>query len=308
VLRIVGEVMRPRRTALHLRDHYLVVEARAPDGGPVEVTVTPEEDGEARRLSRFAVKGAGGVYIAVERDRRDDGVLQNDRPRREARRRARPRLRHAGLRRRHRPVVSSMADQNPADPTRAHPTRPPARYPPHLGTGSPPLRELAAGSPDPALRERLLAELDAASRPRGDEAAALARMADEAERKAAQAAADRDEKRRPYEADPLFMYLWRRRFGTKAYRAFSPVRYLDRKVAHLVGYEGARANYATLLALPDRLAEHAARLRARAAGDDAVAEIAARPEIRALLEDAARSPDPARRALPARIAPEGGAG
>jgi hypothetical protein len=79
VLRIVGEVMRPRRTALHLRDHYLVVEARAPDGGPVEVTVTPEDDGEARRLSRFAVKVPEDVYIAVERDRRDDGVLQNDR-------------------------------------------------------------------------------------------------------------------------------------------------------------------------------------------------------------------------------------
>ncbi len=171
------------------------------------------------------------------------------------------------------------------------------------------LRELASGSPDPALRERLLAELDAAGRPRtGEAAAALARMADEAERKAAQAAADRDEKRRPYEADPLFMYLWRRRFGTKAYRAFSPVRYLDRKVAHLVGYEGARANYATLLALPDRLAEHAARLRAREAEGGDVAEIAARPEVRALLEEAARSPDPARRALSARVAAEGGAG
>ncbi len=78
VLRIVGEVTRPRRTALHLRDHYLVAEARAPDGGPVEVTVTPEEEREPRRLSRFAVKVPEDVYIAVERDRRDDGILQND--------------------------------------------------------------------------------------------------------------------------------------------------------------------------------------------------------------------------------------
>ena len=197
-----------------------------------------------------------------------------------------------------------MADPNPAD---RNTTASAGGQAPSPRDRLAALRELAAGSSDPALRERLLAELDAAGRPRGGEAA-LARMADEAERKAAQAAADRDEKRRPYEADPLFMYLWRRRFGTKAYRAFSPVRYLDRKVAHLVGYEGARANYATLLALPDRLAEHAARLRARSAGGDAVAEIAARPEVRALLEDAARSPDPARRALPARIAAGGGAG
>jgi hypothetical protein len=34
-------------------------------------------------------------------------------------------------------------------------------------------------------------------------------MAEEAEKKAAQAEADREAKGKPYEADPLFMYLWR---------------------------------------------------------------------------------------------------
>jgi len=59
----------------------------------------------------------------------------------------------------------------------------------------------------------------------------------QAEKKAIQAEADRDEKRRPYEADPLFMYLWRRKFGTAAYRANPFTRYMDRMVAGVVGYE-----------------------------------------------------------------------
>jgi hypothetical protein len=93
----------------------------------------------------------------------------------------------------------------------------------------------------------------------------LARMAEEAEKKAAQAEADRDEKRKPYEADPLFMYLWRRRFGTAEYRAGPLVRYLDRKVARLVGYDAARANYALLNEIPLRLRQHAERLKAEIA-------------------------------------------
>lgn len=42
-------------------------------------------------------------------------------------------------------------------------------------------------------------------------------IADEAEKKAAQAEADRERKKIPYESDPLFMYLWRRKLGTSAY-------------------------------------------------------------------------------------------
>ena len=95
--------------------------------------------------------------------------------------------------------------------------------------------------------------------------AAALRMAEEADKKAAQAEADREEKRKPYEADPLFMYLWRRRFGTAEYRANRLARYLDRKVARLIGYDKARANYAMLNELPVRLREHAERLKAEAA-------------------------------------------
>ena len=92
--------------------------------------------------------------------------------------------------------------------------------------------------------------------------AATAQMLEAAETKAAQAERDMQEKRQPYEADPLFMYLWRRKFGTPEYRAKGLVRYLDRKVARLIEFDGARRNYAVLIELPARLREHAERLRA----------------------------------------------
>src|SRR3712207_3984147 len=93
---------------------------------------------------------------------------------------------------------------------------------------------------------------------------AAAAIAAKAEEKAANAEADQDEKRRPYEADPLFMYLWRRRFGTPDYRAGFLTRYFDRKVARLVGYDNARASYAMLNEIPVRLREHAERVKAEA--------------------------------------------
>jgi hypothetical protein len=92
----------------------------------------------------------------------------------------------------------------------------------------------------------------------------IAAIATKAEAKAANAEADRQEKRRPYEADPLFMYLWRRKFGTAEYRAGFLARYLDRKVARLVGYDKARANYVMLNEIPVRLREHADRVKAEA--------------------------------------------
>lgn len=105
----------------------------------------------------------------------------------------------------------------------------------------------AAGGADPDWQ---------AARTRVDEAE---RVAAESEKKADVAEADRRTKGAPYEADPLFMYLWNRRFGTAEYRAGNLVRYLDRKVAALVGYADARPNYAMLVEIPIRLREHAAR-------------------------------------------------
>lgn len=97
-------------------------------------------------------------------------------------------------------------------------------------------------------------------------------VATAAEEKAKVSEADRDEKRKPYEADPLFMYLWERKFGTAAYTASNIVRYLDRRVASLVGYDTARPNYMLLNEIPDRLREHAAASLAKARSADEVLE------------------------------------
>ncbi len=95
-----------------------------------------------------------------------------------------------------------------------------------------------------------------------------ARAADEtarhAEEKTAQAQKDREEKGKPYESDRLFMYLWKRGYGTSGYRAWPIVRALDAWVARLCDFFRARPNYAMLLEIPVRLREHAEGLRARA--------------------------------------------
>ena len=94
-------------------------------------------------------------------------------------------------------------------------------------------------------------------------------VARQAEKKAEVAEVDREEKRKPYEADPLFMYLWRRKFGTAEYRAGNFARVLDRRVARLVGYDKARANYALLNEIPLRLRGHAQRMKEEIAAERA---------------------------------------
>lgn len=103
--------------------------------------------------------------------------------------------------------------------------------------------------------------IDASQRVKSAEATAAAAAA-----KASQAETDRDEKRKPYDADPLFSYLWRRGYGTPAYRAGPLVRYFDAKIAKLVDYDAARPNYYMLNEIPLRLREHANRLEQAAAG------------------------------------------
>ena len=78
-LRIVAEVSKPVPTALHRRNSYLVVEAVAPDGGVLTLPITSQDDGTTRTVTRWAIQVPEDTFIAVERDRRDDGVLQRDR-------------------------------------------------------------------------------------------------------------------------------------------------------------------------------------------------------------------------------------
>jgi hypothetical protein len=106
-------------------------------------------------------------------------------------------------------------------------------------------------------------------------------VAVEAEKKADASQAELGAKRKPYDDDPLFAYLWRRRFGTSQYTAGNFARIFDRMVAEFIGYDGARPNYAALIEIPLRLREHATATRdATAAPQTALAEI----ERRAMLE------------------------
>lgn len=86
-------------------------------------------------------------------------------------------------------------------------------------------------------------------------------VADQAEEKARAAETDRVEKGRPYEADPVFAYLWNRGFGTSRYRASPVTKLLDRWAARSIDFDAQRRNYHLLTEIPERLAEHAARMR-----------------------------------------------
>lgn len=108
------------------------------------------------------------------------------------------------------------------------------------------------------------------------------RIAMHASEKANASEQEKGDKGVSYRTDPLFMYLWKRGYGTDEYRSQGPIRWLDGKVAGLIGYQDARVNFARLLEIPARLREHA----------NAVAE-QAEPEFAKLraLDDAARKAD-----------------
>ena len=86
-------------------------------------------------------------------------------------------------------------------------------------------------------------------------------VADEAEKKTTVSEKDREQKRKPYEADALFMYLWNAKFASADYDAGFITRFFDRMIASKVGYPDARANYAMLQEIPLRLREHAERCK-----------------------------------------------
>ena len=67
---------------------------------------------------------------------------------------------------------------------------------------------------------------------------AAEKVAANADQKAAHAESDLAAKGKPYEDDPLFMYLWRKKHGQAEDTSNYLVRFFDRKVALLVGYQG----------------------------------------------------------------------
>lgn len=86
-----------------------------------------------------------------------------------------------------------------------------------------------------------------------DDAAAIA---ERAEHKLSLAQEELASKGAPYRTDPLFNYLWKRRFRTPDYKAMPLFRWLDGWVAHLCKYDQARANFTRLNDLPDWLETH----------------------------------------------------
>jgi hypothetical protein len=125
-------------------------------------------------------------------------------------------------------------------------------------------------------------DADAAYRTQRERTEEAQRIAQHAEAKAADSEHEEQSKGAAYRDDPLFMYLWRRRFGTAEYKGFGPFRWLDGKVARLIGYDDARLNYRRLAEIPKRLREHAGARRADADGQLA--------QLRAL-DEAAREAD-----------------
>lgn len=101
-----------------------------------------------------------------------------------------------------------------------------------------------------------------------DRVASTRAIAEAADKKADQAEADQAIKRKPYESDPLFMYLVNRGFASAEYKASNFVRFFDRKVAQLVGFDTARPNYTLLNEIPARLREHANDLVKRFESED----------------------------------------
>ena len=109
-------------------------------------------------------------------------------------------------------------------------------------------------------------------------------IATEAEKKAVASEAELGAKKKPYDGDPLFTYLWARRFGTAAYSASNFTRAIDRVVADFIGFSDARPNYAALIEIPLRLRRHAEAQRSKVAElQAALSEL----ELRAMLDQGA---------------------
>ncbi|MFK8068829.1 MAG: hypothetical protein AB8D52_11330 [Gammaproteobacteria bacterium] len=86
-------------------------------------------------------------------------------------------------------------------------------------------------------------------------------IAEQAEQKAKLAETDRQEKGLPYENNALFMYMWKRKYGTPDYQANTLTRFLDSWVEDLCNYDQFRVNYWTLLEIPKRLRTHSEAAR-----------------------------------------------
>ncbi|MBL0402603.1 hypothetical protein JKG68_01320 [Microvirga aerilata] len=61
------------------RNYYLIVEAVSPDGRILSLPVTSEEDGQTATTSKWGVRVTEAVAMQVQRDKSDDGIVQQNR-------------------------------------------------------------------------------------------------------------------------------------------------------------------------------------------------------------------------------------
>jgi hypothetical protein len=59
------------------RNYYLIVEAIGPDGRPIEMPITNEEDGATKTVTKWGLRVDQKVYDAVAADKAADGIIQN---------------------------------------------------------------------------------------------------------------------------------------------------------------------------------------------------------------------------------------
>jgi hypothetical protein len=59
------------------RNYYLIVEAIGPDGRPIEMPITSEEDGATKTVTKWGLRVDQKVYDAVATDKAADGIIQN---------------------------------------------------------------------------------------------------------------------------------------------------------------------------------------------------------------------------------------
>ena len=60
------------------RNHYLIVEAIAPDGRALQLPITSEEDGRTRAVRQWGLRVDEQTYNRVAADKQDDGIIQDN--------------------------------------------------------------------------------------------------------------------------------------------------------------------------------------------------------------------------------------
>eukprot|EP00903_Cladosiphon_okamuranus_P001847 g1845.t1 len=259
-------------------NYYILVEAIDPDGHVLEREIVSEENSATQRVDKWGQRVSETIYDAVRRDKMEDGIVQKgvlgqkrrgeleikwrsgvqdgaitscagtlntrlDSAAREARRLLEKR--NSDYK-----VLSDQLRQSESERNQLQKQR--SELDASRDTAENQMDELME-----AVDSRL--EKDTAYQNQHDRTEKALATAEAAASKARTSEQDRLQKGKAYEADPLFLYLWQRGYGTPDYQRRGLVRSLDRWVAGLIRFSDARANYAMLTSIPERVARHAER-------------------------------------------------